>query len=283
MTETANAKQLRAWDGEVGALWAAHADRFDEGVAAYHGPFLDAAAIEPTDAVLDIGCGNGLTTRDAARRAVRGSALGVDLSTSMLQLARRRAGDVPNATFRQADAQTHAFEPAAFDVAISRHGSMFFDDPVAAFANIGRALRPGGRLVLLTWQSLDQQEWLRAFRTTLAAGRDLAEPPTTSPSPMSLSDPDRVRDLLSAAGFVDVRLTGLNEPMYYGTDVDRAFRYVAAQQSALVVGLDEETRARALDALRADLADHETDRGVLYASAAWLVEARRASAQPRMP
>jgi cyclopropane fatty-acyl-phospholipid synthase-like methyltransferase len=85
----ANADQLRAWDGDQGAYWAARSDRFDEGVAGYHEQFLTTAAIDATANVLDIGCGNGQTTRDAARRATAGSPLGVDLSSRMIELGRR--------------------------------------------------------------------------------------------------------------------------------------------------------------------------------------------------
>ena len=274
-TDPTNADQLHAWDGAGGAFWTAHADRFDEGVARYQPRFLAAAAIRATDTVLDVGCGNGRTTCDAARRASR--VLGVDLSSSMLELAARRAAreQRDNVSFLQADAQCHAFAPASFDVVLSRHGSMFFGDPEAAFGNIARAVAPGGRLVLLTWQPLAAQEWLRAFRSALGAGRDLPPVPTTSPGPLSLSDPGRVRGLLGASGFADVQITGLTEPMFYGVDVDDAFRFVSALHAGMTDGLDEETRDGALAALRADLAGHATERGVLYGSATWLVQARR--------
>src|SRR5262249_4122903 len=136
---TSNADQLRAWDGDEGAYWASHADRFDRGLAGYHQPFLDAAAIETDDRVLDVGCGTGLTARDGARAASRGSALGVDLSSRMIQLAKRQAAEegVTNAHFTQGDAQVHPFDPGAFDVVIGRTSAMFFGDPVAAFTNIG--------------------------------------------------------------------------------------------------------------------------------------------------
>ncbi|WP_263251965.1 class I SAM-dependent methyltransferase [Saccharopolyspora rosea] len=275
--DAANAEQLRAWDGDQGAFWAERAERFDEGVARYHEHLLAAAAVEPAEHVLDIGCGSGKTTRDAARRASGGTALGVDLSSRMIELAREHAEreNLANAHFLQADAQVHAFGDERFDLAVSRHGAMFFGDPLAAFGNIGRAVRPGGRLVLLTWQPLDRNEFISAFRTALAAGRDLSTPPPDAPSPFSLSDPDRVRNLLTSAGFTDVRLRGLTEPMYFGRDVDDAFRFVSEQFAGMVQDLDADTRARALDALRASLADHRTDRGVLYDSAAWLVEATR--------
>jgi SAM-dependent methyltransferase len=275
--DPSNVEQLRAWDGDTGDFWAAHAERFDEGVAAYHGPFLAAAAIDATENVLDIGCGAGQTTRDAAGRASAGSALGVDLSSRMIELARRLAQRerLANVTFQQADAQNHPFADRSFDIAISRSGAMFFGDAPAAFANIARAVRDGGRLVLLAWQPFEQNEWLRAFRTALAAGRDLPVPPPGAPGPFALSDPDRVRRVLTSAGFVDVRLHGLTEPMYFGPDPDDACRFVAGQQAGMLHDLDADGRARALDALRADMADHQTDRGVLYHSAAWLIEARR--------
>jgi ubiquinone/menaquinone biosynthesis C-methylase UbiE len=148
--DAANAEQRRAWDGDEGAYWAAHADRFDRAVAPYHERLMSTAAIAPGERVLDIGCGTGQTTRDAARAAAPGGvALGVDLSSQMLDVARARASDerVRNAAFEQADAQVHPFDAASFDVAISRTGAMFFGDPVAAFTNIHRSLRAGGRMV----------------------------------------------------------------------------------------------------------------------------------------
>ena len=123
---------------------------------------LAAAAIAPGDRVLDIGCGCGNTTLAAARAAgPDGSAHGVDLSVPMTDLGRQRAEqERVNATFEVADAQTHPFKAGAFDVAVSRFGVMFFDDPVAAFTNIAGALRPGGRLAFVCWQDLMVNDWM---------------------------------------------------------------------------------------------------------------------------
>ncbi len=276
-TDPANVGQLQGWDGDTGAFWAANAQRFDDGVAGYHEQFLATAAIDATETVLDIGCGAGQTTRDAARRATAGSALGVDLSARLIALARRLAAGehLPNATFRQADAACEPFPDRAFDVALSRHGAMFFGNPPAAFANVARALRPGGRIVLLTWQPFKRQEWLRAFFRVLAAGRELSPPPPDAPGPFALSDPERTRQLLTAAGFVDVRCRGLAAPMYYGAEPGDATRFVAGQQAGLLRGLESTVADLAVDALRDVMAEHLTDRGVLFESACWLVEARR--------
>ena len=149
----ANAAQAAEWDGPAGAHRTRHAAVFDAEARPHNERFRAAAGVGHGDRVLDIGCGTGQSTRDAARAAVAGSALGIDLSAQMLEHARRVSSEqgLTNVSFQQADAQVHRFPAGGFDVAISRFGSMFFDDPVAAFGNIGQALRPGGRLVLMVW------------------------------------------------------------------------------------------------------------------------------------
>jgi SAM-dependent methyltransferase len=273
----ANEEMQRSWDGDSGAFWTARADSFDRSMARYHPLLMAAAAIGAGDRVLDIGCGTGRTTRDAARAAVDGSALGLDLSSEMLAYARRKATDerVANATFEQADVQVYPFEPESFDVALSRAGSMFFGEPVTAFANVARALRPGGRLALLTWQSLDVQEWFRSFVAALAAGRDLPTPPPGAPGPFSLSDPDRVKAILGDAGFTGVGLEAVHEPMCFGTDAADAAGFVMGMLGWLLGDLDDAGRARAHDALHATMSAHETPDGVLFTSGGWIVRATR--------
>jgi SAM-dependent methyltransferase len=277
VADPSNAGQVNAWDGDEGAFWTTRAQRFDETLANCQRPFLAAAAVRPGDRILDVGCGTGQTTRDIARIAVDGSALGVDLSSQMTTLARDTAlaEGLENVDFLYADAQIHPFESAAFDVVISRMGSMFFGDPVAAFSNLHRALRPGGRLVLLTWQSLADNEWLTEFRAALAVGRELPTPPPGAPSPFSLADPDRARTILGAAGFVDVSFQGLHEPMSFGPDPDDAFDFVAELTGWMRDGLDETDRAAALGALRATIEGHSGDGGVAYDSSTWIIQARK--------
>jgi len=263
----ANREQLRAWDGDEGAYWTEHADYFDRSVAAYHEKLLATAAITSVERVLDIGCGAGQTTRDAARAAARGSALGVDLSARMLEHARRRAAEegVTNASFQQVDAQIHPFPPASFDVAISRTGAMFFGDLVAAFTNIGRAMVPRGRLVLVAWQPLPANEWIREISSALAAGRGLPAPPPDAPGPFALSEPDRVRSILTAGGFAKVELEGATAGMWFGDDADDAHQFVLGLMGWMLHGLDDTGRGCALDGLHATMAAHETTHGVVSA------------------
>jgi SAM-dependent methyltransferase len=243
----------------------------------WHNEHLRAAAgVGSNDRVLDVGCGTGQTTREAARAAVAGSAVGVDLSAPMLERARRLSDDqgLANITFQQADAQVHRFPPAHFDLCISRFGMMFFADPGAALTNIGRALRPDARLVMLVWQSRDRNEWATAISQALPTP---SAPPADGPGPFSLADPAVTEDLLTAAGFADVTFTDIHEPVYYGPDGatahDAVLRLLGFNDR--LADLDTTTATDARAQLRTTLDAHDTGDGVHFDSRAWLVTARR--------
>jgi SAM-dependent methyltransferase len=274
----ANAEQAAAWDGDGGRFWAEHADHFDRSVRAYQQAFMAAAAIRPDDRVLDVGCGAGQTSLDAARAATTGSVLGIDLSGPMLEVARRRAAaaGLLNVEFVQGDAQVHPFSPASFDVVLGRNSTMFFADPPAAFGHLAGATKPGGRLVLMAWQSRADNAWFRSTMAALAAGRVLPTPPPGAPGPFGLSDPDRVRTLLTGAGFVDPELRDVREPVYLGRSPDEGTRFVLALNKTMLADLDGTTRTRAVEALSQLMRDHEGPDGVSFGSATWLVTATRA-------
>ncbi|MFF2522687.1 class I SAM-dependent methyltransferase [Streptomyces liangshanensis] len=244
-----------------------------------HNEHLRAAArVGSGDQVLDVGCGTGLTTREAARAAVDGGALGVDVSASMVARARllTDAEGPRNATYQQADAQVHGFAPARFDVCISRFGTMFFADPVAAFTNIGRALRPGARMVLLVWQARDRNEWAAAIRESL-----LPKPPTPTPKAFSLADPSATTAILTTAGFTDVDFTDVHEPVHYGPDADTALDNVLRllKFDDLLTPLTPAAADRARARLHTTLAAHDSGNGVHFDSRAWLVTARTRSGE----
>jgi SAM-dependent methyltransferase len=238
-----------------------------------------ACGVQSRDHVLDIGCGSGQTTRQAARTARAGSALGVDVSAPAIERARElaQAEGLRNVAFERADAQVHRFPAERFDVAVSRFGTMFFADPGAAFANIRRALRPGGRLVMMVWQAADRNEWDVTIRQSLQAAEGPTVIPAGGPDPFSLADPPTVTNLLRTAGFADVAFTGVREPVYYGPDVPAALDWVRGftSTSEALKRLDPAAAARALDRLRDALAAHATDNGVSLDSRAWLVTANR--------
>ena len=231
------------------------------------------------DHVLDIGCGAGQTTRDAARLAVAGTVLGVDVSAPMIERARRltEAAGLNNVTFQQADAQIHRFAAERFDVVISRFGTMFFADPVAAFTNIGRAIRPGGRLHMMVWQDQHLNEWSVSIRRAVSGGADVPAASPRTPDAFSLADPTTTARILESAGFGDVTFTDVHEPVYYGPDVAAALEWVSGFSSVNVVlqGLDPDSTARTREQLRQTLAAHASKDGVWFDSRAWIVAARR--------
>jgi SAM-dependent methyltransferase len=276
-----NAEQAEEWDGRQGDHWVEYADRYDALSQRITPHLMRAAAIDPAERVLDIGCGCGATTRSAARAASAGSVLGIDLSAAMLNEAERRANadGLTNVTFRQSDVQVHKFPPAEFDLAISKFGVMFFEDPVAAFANVASALPADGRLAFACWQDLARNDWLM-----IPAGAALAYVPFPdlgpegAPGAFSLADPDRIRRILTEAGFVGIDIDELTEPLFLGEDAADATDFLRGTGMArrLFEGADADTERKALHAVRDALEAHGQPDGVWLGSAAWLVTASRA-------
>lgn len=275
-----NESQRDHWNSDEAQHWVTAQGRYDRQLQPFGDAVIDAAAIEPTDRVLDIGCGCGATTIAAARCAA--GALGADLSEPMLDRARRIAADmaVDNAEFVVADAQTHAFGPEQFDVAISRFGVMFFDDPGQAFANVGASLRSGGRLTFACWRELAANEWL--LTPGLAASVHVPLPdtgPAGGPGMFSLADPNVVVNVLEGAGFDNILVAPFDVQMLLagGGTVEEtvAFLLSTGIGKAMFDGAEPDAAAAGLDAVSTVLAEHHDDEGVRLGAAAWLVTARR--------
>ncbi|MFC9998944.1 class I SAM-dependent methyltransferase [Nocardia sp. NPDC127526] len=273
MTEIVNTAQSEAWNGYEGEHWAAHFDRYDAVNGGCNQPLLDAAAIGPADRVLDIGCGNGQLTRLAARRAASGAATGVDLSGPMLARARERASieGLANVSFEQGDAQVHPFRAASFDAALSRAGIMFFADPVAAFTNVARALRPGGRLAFVTMPPLDGTDIGTVFTAAATHLDDFEVTHAHGP----FADPNRMRELLAAAGFIDIAFRYLEPDGIWGRDIADATEFIIGwgpvhyHRMRMNFGTDDAIRA----ALATALEPFVTPAGIRLRTAAWLVTA----------
>ena len=251
-------------------------EHYDDELGRHNELLRAATAVRPGDSVLDVGCGAGQSTRDAARAAAPGTVLGVDPSEEMLALARRRAAEegVGNVTYECGDAEHHPFPAARFDVIISRFGTMFFRDPQAAFRNLARAARPQARLVMMVWQSEERNAWATEIEKALG-GR----PPPRPLDAFSLADPPAVRALLSAAGFTDVTFSDVDEPVFYGRDVPAALELVRDMKAPRerLARMNAAAAERAVARLRATLAKHQTKTGVFFDSRAWIVSARRAT------
>jgi SAM-dependent methyltransferase len=277
-----NTAQAQQWNsGEDAAHWVSNQARYDRMNEPVTALILEAAALQPGSHVLDVGCGCGGTTLAAARRIAPGQAVGVDLSGPMLARARDRAEaeGLGNAVFEQADAQVHPLGPDRFDAVISRFGIMFFADPVAAFANIRSATRPGGRLAVACWQPLVANQWLLVPRAALL---EHVPPPADvgtgdEPGMFAFAEPERVGEILTAAGWQDIEITSEHVSILYagGGSVEDAAAFLRTGSTGrmLLAGADADTVDRAMASARTALARYADAEGVHLGAAVWLVRA----------
>jgi SAM-dependent methyltransferase len=279
-TESVATAQRAFWNSEASRRWVTEHARIDRFMTKVTEAALAAAAPTPGESVLDIGCGTGTTTlRMAEAVGPSGQVLGVDISEQQLALARQRVA-AAGATHVQLvldDAGTHDFASESFDLGFTRFGVMFFADPIAAFRNIRRAMKPKRRLLLAVFRSGSENPWATA---SVAAIRHLVTPPAPlgpdEPGQFSWSDPARVRRILDRAGFTNVVLTPLDLSFNLGADAAEAAEFATfiGQGARLLHGVPDETRQAALVAFRDFFKQHEGPNGVSLPGALWVVSAR---------
>jgi SAM-dependent methyltransferase len=282
-----NAEQIRYWAEAAGPKWVRFQALLDAQIRGIGERAMERGGIAPGERVLDVGCGCGDTTMELPRRVgAAGRVLGVDISAPMLARAAERiaAAGLPHARVLEADAQTHVFEAGAFDVLFSRFGVMFFSDPTAAFANLRAALRPGGRLAFACWQSLQQNPWLLVPLSAVAQHIALPPPPAPdAPGPFALADADRVRVILTGAGFAQIAIEPHEHPLFVagGAGLDGAVELLlegVGPTSAALREADPALRPVVTAAVRAALAPYAEAGGVRMPSAAWIVTAENPAA-----
>ena len=277
-----NAQQIQYWNETAGPKWVTLQNLIDDQIRPLGRLAMQRAALRSGERVLDVGCGCGDTTVELARLVAPGGvATGVDISAPMLARARQLAdAQHVRARFELGDAQTHAFAAASADVLFSRFGVMFFADATAAFANLHRALTPGGRLAFVCWQALPENPWM--FVALGAALQHLPPPPLPAPDapgPFSFADPARVRGILERAGFRDVAFEDVRETLTIGAGagLDATVDFMLQMgptAAALRESTDPKLMPRVVASVREALAPYVTPQGVRMASASWIVTAR---------
>jgi SAM-dependent methyltransferase len=279
----ANREQIEYWNETSGRKWVQLAGRVEPQIAPLGLAAMDALRFAPGERVLDVGCGCGQSTLQLGERVgTGGEVLGVDISGPMLEEARHRgrAAGAQHVYFEQADAQVHGFEAASFDVVFSRFGVMFFEDPVAAFANLRGALRTGGQIGFVCWQELAQNPWM--LRPVAAVGALIelpARPDPHAPGPFAFADAERVRGILEKAGFEQVRVESLERDLLVGgggsLDETVQFLLQMGPAGAALREAGEDVRSRATTAVKAAIAPFATPDGVRMPSASWRITAHR--------
>ncbi len=276
-----NDDQIEYWNGKAGETWARMQERMDRTLTPVTSALLSLASPQPGEHVLDIGCGTGETSL-ALSGAVgeAGTVLGLDVSEPMLARARERAEELVNdAEFRAADAATFV-DDDDFDLLVSRFGVMFFNDPTAAFANLHARAATTGRLCFACWQKPSDNLWATLPMQTLA---DLLPPMPPSdplaPGPFAFADPERVHQILTAAGWQDIEIQGMPFTMIVGEGEDPIaaavhfnLRIGPAARAIRDAGPDVDAPAKA--ALAKSLAAYLVDGRVGLPGAVWLVSAR---------
>jgi len=274
-----NAKQVEEWNSATGRRWLERHERIDRQIAPFGRRAMDRAAIQRGQRVLDVGCGCGETTFEIGRRVGdTGFVLGVDVSSLLIDAARRSAPEasVLNVRFEEADAQTHQFPTASFDLVFSRFGIMFFDDPEAAFRNLRSAVRPGGRLAFVCWPA--PQDNLFVTIPMGAAARHISLPAPgepDAPGPFALADLDRVRRILSRSGFGEIETDRLTEKVGGGTlDETTDMLLELGPLGDMLNSLDSHTRSAIAADMRTALSRFEASGRVLLDAVALVVTAR---------
>jgi SAM-dependent methyltransferase len=281
MTNAGNKQeaQIAYWNSAGGDRWAAAAEHTDRMLEPIQHALLARANLQPGMAVLDIGCGCGATTVEIAKSVGNsGRVLAVDVSQQMIAIAKDRFSGFPQAETLEADAAAYPFEQFA-DLVLSRFGVMFFGDPAAAFANIGKAIKPGGRLLFACWRTPEENEWMRVpLEAALSAGVPPAPPMgPEEPGPFSFADPERVKRILTAAGFAGLTLS----PASFALDLAAGGGLETAVQQAMTIGAaaallrkqPESLVDAARESIEKALRLHERGGTVSLAAEIWLVEA----------
>lgn len=276
--EPANPDQRANWNTASGPTWVEMQPVLDRMLSPFATLLIQEGFPGPGRRVLDIGCGAGATTLAMARRlGPDGLCLGADISAPLVAAARARAvvEGVDTAAFIEADAQTHAFEPGAFDAVISRFGVMFFDQPEDAFANIRRAARPGGRLTFIAWRSPAENAAMGLGARAAASLLPPAAPPDPrAPGQFAFADDARVRAILRAAGWSDIEIVPVDATCEVAEADLHAYATRMGPVGAALRAANAALREQIEAAVMAAYAPHVEDGWFRFQAACWRVAAR---------
>lgn len=274
-----NAEQITYWNGPGGQHWVDRQGRQDTVLAPVSDVLLARSDVRPGERIVDVGCGCGGTSFAlAARTGARGYVLGIDISAPMLARARELTPANAPVQFVLADATVHAFEPARFDLLVSRFGVMFFADPALSFANLRTALRPGARIAFACWRAPRDNPWVMVpLSAAYKHVRKLPPLGPEDPGPFSFADDARVRRILGEAGFASVALErhDLSLDMAVGSGLDVAARssIETGPTSRALDGQPPETIAAVAAEVRAALAPFQRGSSVPLGASIWIVTA----------
>lgn len=267
------------WEGRTGRKWADEWRRTDRSFAGLTDRLLGRASAQPIARALDIGCGAGELTLALARGHSHAQVVGIDVSGPLLTAARERGAHLANARFEVADAAEWHREDFAPDLLVSRHGVMFFDDPVAAFAHLAAISAPEARLVFSCFRDRADNPWATRIAALLPEGT-VTPPPADAPGPFAFADPLRVEAILASAGWRDIAFEAVDFAYVSGTGEDAVaeaclFFLAIGPAAAAAAELPDAERQAFAARLEQFLETQRDGAVVAFPAAAWIVTARR--------
>ena len=275
--------QSEYWNGPAGEKWASLASNQDSLLGELGEAAMDAAGISTGQSVLDIGCGSGGSTFEISRRiGASGTVWGVDISGPMLGIAadRLESHQIENVKFSEADVTTFDFNDHYFDIAFSRFGVMFFEDPYEAFKNINKALKKGGQLSFVCWQQASLNPWQSLSIEVIRGFLDLPAPPPKGPGPFAFEDKSYVQDILESSNFQEIEIMGNEEQiiMFSGKSLKEAcedYLTINPIVTEMLKNSANELKEEILEALMTKFSDFHKEEGLVFPSATWIVTAKK--------
>jgi ubiquinone/menaquinone biosynthesis C-methylase UbiE len=280
--EDKNIKQKQFWSGAGGDVWVDKQREMDIMLNPLGERVIQGLDLKEETKILDIGCGCGATTLEIAKIVNQGEVIGVDISEPMLERATQTASDMAltNISYQVKDVQVDEMPNKYFDIAFSRFGVMFFEDPFEAFNNINHSLKDDGQLSFVCWQHASLNPWQSLSIQVIKEFLDLPAPPPKSPGPFAFEDKSYIEEILNASGFRDIEIKDNQEDivMFSGKSIREAcedYLTINPVVTEMLKNSPSELREEILEALIGKFSDYHKDDGLLFPSATWVVSARK--------
>jgi len=282
MNDLSNTDMSQFWNGDGGQNWIRFQNRLEKSLNIFGEQAILTAKLAQDEYVLDVGCGWGDTTFEIAKSVgLNGYVRGIDISELILDQARTRIDSfgLDNIKFECVDAESHQFKSMEFDVIYSRFGVMFFNDPVAAFRNIKRTLKPGGRLVFICWKSVNENQWVKLPQEITNKYVAMSEPSNPhAPGGFAFGDAATVLAILDDAGFKETQVETYATKFNVGENLDEAIIFLSHLGPASSIiedpDLDVEIKKRIIAELRSELVKNETSLGIELNAETWIFTAK---------
>ena len=280
--EDKNIKQKQFWSGAGGDVWVDKQREMDIMLNPLGERVIQGLDLKEETKILDIGCGCGATTLEIAKLVNQGEVIGVDISEPMLERATQTASDMAltNISYQVKDVQVDEMPNNYFDIAFSRFGVMFFEDPFEAFNNINHSLKDDGQLSFVCWQHASLNPWQSLSIQVIKEFLDLPAPPPKSPGPFAFEDKSYIEEILNASGFRDIEIKDNQEDivMFSGKSIREAcedYLTINPVVTEMLKNSPSELREEILEALIGKFSDYHKDDGLLFPSATWIVTAKK--------